>query len=211
VAALLTSAYLRLAPRFFLGEQTGGAPPIRPQPRPGAAAATVALDAPPLPRPAPAQAPPEPAPEDAVPASAAGPAPEAAAAPPGARPRAEPPPDPPPTRPAGQNGRVNLPVDSLADWSVAKQVADRVAGPGPVLGPVERARLREDFAELVPQAERLVADFSGLRPNGHPSRPWVMSRSEWLGQNLSSFQVVLQPIAERAGSARTDGPAAGLR
>ena len=81
VAALLASAYLRLAPRFFLGEQTGGAPPIRPQPRPGAAAAAVALDAPPLPRPAPAQAPPEPAPEDAVPASAAGPAPEAAAAP----------------------------------------------------------------------------------------------------------------------------------
>jgi coenzyme F420 biosynthesis associated uncharacterized protein len=106
---------------------------------------------------------------------------------------------------------VNLPVDSLADWSVAKQVADRVAGPGPVLGPVERARLREDFAELVPHAERLVADFSGLRPNGHPSRPWVMSRSEWLGQNLRSFQVVLQPVAERAGSARADGPAAGLR
>jgi coenzyme F420 biosynthesis associated uncharacterized protein len=106
---------------------------------------------------------------------------------------------------------VNLPVDALADWTVAKQVADRVAGPGPVLGPVERARLREDFGELVPQAERLVADFAGLQPNGHPSRPWVMSRSEWLGQNLRSFQVVLHPIAERLAPSRTDGAAAALR
>jgi coenzyme F420 biosynthesis associated uncharacterized protein len=106
---------------------------------------------------------------------------------------------------------VNLPVDSLADWSVAQQVADRVAGPGPVLGSVERARLREDFAELVPQAERLVSDFSGLRPTGHAARPWVMSRSEWLGQNLRSFQTVLHPIAERVAPARSDGAAAALR
>jgi coenzyme F420 biosynthesis associated uncharacterized protein len=106
---------------------------------------------------------------------------------------------------------VNLPVDALADWSVAQQVADRVAGPGPVLGSVERARLREDFGELVPQAERLVADFSGLRPNGHPARPWVMSRSEWLGQNLRSFQTVLHPIAERAASSKADGAGASLR
>lgn len=105
---------------------------------------------------------------------------------------------------------MNLPEDTLADWSVAHQVADRVAGPGPVLGSVERARLREDFGELVPQAERLVADFSGLHPTGHPARPWVMSRSEWLGQNLRSFQTVLRPIAERAPT-RSDGAGTALR
>ena len=106
---------------------------------------------------------------------------------------------------------MNLPADSLADWSVARQVADRVAGAGPALGPVDRARLREDFAELVPEAEKLVADFAGLGRNGHPARPWVMSRSEWLDQNLRSFEVVLGPIGERLGPAGSDGGGNALR
>ena len=58
VALLLISAYLRFAPRFYLGEGSGNAPPVRPQARAGAPAAAVALDAPPLPKPAPAAAPP---------------------------------------------------------------------------------------------------------------------------------------------------------
>jgi coenzyme F420 biosynthesis associated uncharacterized protein len=106
---------------------------------------------------------------------------------------------------------VNFPVDALADWSVAKQVADRVAGPGPVVGPVERARMREDFGELVPDAERMVADASGLQPDGHPSRPWVMSRGEWLGQNLRSFQTVLTPIADKVQGGKADGTGTALR
>jgi coenzyme F420 biosynthesis associated uncharacterized protein len=92
---------------------------------------------------------------------------------------------------------VNITADMLADWSVARTVAVRVAGPGPGLSPLDRARLREDFSELVPEAERLVMDFTDLRPAGYPSRPWVMSRSEWLGANIRSLQTVLGPVTEK--------------
>jgi len=100
---------------------------------------------------------------------------------------------------------MNVAADTLADWAVARQVADRVAGSGPALGPVDRARLREDFAEVVPEAEKLAADTTGLAANGHPSRPWVMSRSEWLDRNLRSFEVVLAPVAERFAPPGSEG------
>jgi hypothetical protein len=83
IAVLLIGAYLRYAPRFYVGQDTGSAPPIRPQARVGAATAAVALDAPPLSRPAPAAPAAEATPADApvaVPASA--PAAAAPAAPP---------------------------------------------------------------------------------------------------------------------------------
>jgi len=105
---------------------------------------------------------------------------------------------------------MNVTADTLADWAVARQVADRVAGQGPALGPVDRARLREDFAEVVPEAEKLAADATRLSPSGHPSRPWVMSRSEWLDRNLRSFEVVLGPIADRISSGG-DGGGTALR
>jgi len=106
---------------------------------------------------------------------------------------------------------VNIAADTLADWTVARQVADRVAGSGPALGPVDRARLREDFAEVVPEAEKLAADVTRLAPNGHPSRPWVMSRSEWLDRNLRSFEVVLGPIADRLSPQGGEGGGTTLR
>jgi hypothetical protein len=76
IAALLISAYLKFAPRFYVGQDTGTAPPIRPQARPGAAPAAVATDAPPLPRPAPS-APPAAAPPAEAPAAAETPAADA--------------------------------------------------------------------------------------------------------------------------------------
>ncbi|HXY72614.1 MAG TPA: zinc-dependent metalloprotease [Actinomycetota bacterium] len=105
---------------------------------------------------------------------------------------------------------MNIAADTLADWTVARQVADRVAGTGPALGPVDRARLREDFAEVVPEAEKLAADAIRLPPSGHPSRPWVMSRNEWLDRNLRSFEVVLAPIADQISSGG-DGGGTALR
>jgi len=112
VILLMAAAYLRYAPRFYAGEG-GGAPPVRPQARAGAAAAAVALDAPPLPRPAapPAAAPPAaaapaeaPAAEasmavapaaEAVPAAPAAAGPAAPAAPAAARPAPAPKPEGP--------------------------------------------------------------------------------------------------------------------
>jgi coenzyme F420 biosynthesis associated uncharacterized protein len=57
--------------------------------------------------------------------------------------------------------------------------------------------MREDFAELVPFAESLVCEHTRLEVRGFRSRGWVMSRTEWMRQNLNGLQRVLDPLAER--------------
>lgn len=85
----------------------------------------------------------------------------------------------------------------LADWETALQVGRKVCGPGASVSAVERARMREDFAEIVPHAEDLIKDFCELEVSGSRSRAWVMARSEWIRANLNGLQRILEPLAER--------------
>jgi coenzyme F420 biosynthesis associated uncharacterized protein len=85
----------------------------------------------------------------------------------------------------------------LADWDAALAVGRRVAGPGLRVPPPERARMREDFAELVPFAEERITAFTSLDPSGFRSRAWVMARSEWIRANLGGLQRMLEPLAGR--------------
>jgi coenzyme F420 biosynthesis associated uncharacterized protein len=85
----------------------------------------------------------------------------------------------------------------LADWDTALLVARRVAGPGAPVAAADRARMREDFAELVPHSDGLIRDFTGLDPGGFRSRAWVMARTEWVRANLRGLQRMLEPLAGR--------------
>ncbi len=85
----------------------------------------------------------------------------------------------------------------LADWDTALAIGRRVAGPGVPVPAVERARMREEFAEVVPFAEGLIHDFTALDPGGFRSRPWVMARTEWIRANLGGLQRMLEPLAGR--------------
>lgn len=85
----------------------------------------------------------------------------------------------------------------LVDWDSAARIAKRVAGASPPLTPVQRAQLVEDFGEVVPQAQRLVLEFTGLPPAPERARAWVMTRSEWIDQNLRGFRRLIEPLAER--------------
>jgi coenzyme F420 biosynthesis associated uncharacterized protein len=85
----------------------------------------------------------------------------------------------------------------LADWEAALAVGRRVAGPGVPVVAADRARMREDFAELVPRSEDLIRTFTSLDPGGFRSRPWVMARSEWIRANLRGLQRMLEPLAGR--------------
>ncbi|MGZ8606562.1 MAG: zinc-dependent metalloprotease [Actinomycetota bacterium] len=85
----------------------------------------------------------------------------------------------------------------LVDWGTAAETARRLGGPGPSTPAIERARLREDLAALVPEAEAAIGEFTGLRADGFRSRPWVMSRAEWASANLSAMQRMLEPLADK--------------
>lgn len=99
----------------------------------------------------------------------------------------------------------------LVDWDAAAGIGKRFAGPGPQVRPTERARLAEDFEEVVAVADGLVTGFTGLSIDGPPSRPWVMTRREWIVQNLRGFEQVLEPVAQRLLGSRMHGTMAPVR
>jgi coenzyme F420 biosynthesis associated uncharacterized protein len=99
----------------------------------------------------------------------------------------------------------------LLDWEAAAAIGRRLGGPGPTTGPAERARLVEDFDEATREADGLVQELTGLRLPGPPSRPWVMSRGEWVSQNLRGLEQVLEPAAVRVLGRRVEGSMAPIR
>jgi coenzyme F420 biosynthesis associated uncharacterized protein len=99
----------------------------------------------------------------------------------------------------------------LLDWGAAARVASRIAGPGPEIAPADRARLAEDFADVLGEADGAVAEFTGLRLEGPATRPWVMTRAEWIEANLGAFERVLEPVAGRLLGSRLGGAMAPVR
>ena len=90
----------------------------------------------------------------------------------------------------------------LADWETALRLGRRISGPGISVPAVQRARMREDFGELVPLAESLITDHTAMDVGGFRSRAWVMARSEWIRANLTGMQRLLEPLAERVLSVK---------
>jgi coenzyme F420 biosynthesis associated uncharacterized protein len=102
-------------------------------------------------------------------------------------------------------------AERLIDWNTATLVGDRVAGTGTALSPVERARLLEDFGELVPRSDQLVREFAGLTEGETRARAWVMTRRQWLEANLRGFERVLEPFAAKVVARQGDGAVAKVR
>jgi coenzyme F420 biosynthesis associated uncharacterized protein len=99
----------------------------------------------------------------------------------------------------------------LIDWDTAARIGSGIAGAAAPTRAAERAFLEEEMADVVSEAEALVTGFTGLSPQGPPSRPWVMTREEWIGQNLRGFEQVLEPVAARLIGRRLEGPTAPIR
>jgi coenzyme F420 biosynthesis associated uncharacterized protein len=104
-----------------------------------------------------------------------------------------------------------LAAERLIDWQTALVVGRRVAGRGTDLNSLDRARLVEDFAEVLPQAESQVEAFTGLGPGGYRSRPWVMTRNQWIQANLRGFERLFEPLAKKLVAAGPESPLAPVR
>ena len=85
------------------------------------------------------------------------------------------------------------------DWSIAAKVASKISGSDPFARSYHSDSLVADFAMLTPKAEALVSTSTGLIPDG-PANARVVSRPEWINNNIRSFQRMLKPITDRMGT-----------
>lgn len=96
----------------------------------------------------------------------------------------------------------------LLDWDAAARLGSRLAG-GPSVP--RRAALHGELAEIVARAEDLVTTYTGLSIDGPPTRPWAMSRGQWVHRNVAGFERVLAPWAERLLGKKRAGPFSVVR
>jgi coenzyme F420 biosynthesis associated uncharacterized protein len=99
----------------------------------------------------------------------------------------------------------------LLDWRAAARIGSGIAGAGPARGGPARPARAIDLSEAMARADELVSSFTGLRSDGTPSRAWVMTRAEWIEQNVRGFERLLEPVAERLLGKRADSASAPIR
>ncbi|MFP3906059.1 MAG: zinc-dependent metalloprotease [Acidimicrobiales bacterium] len=94
------------------------------------------------------------------------------------------------------------------DWQLAASVATRVAGREPFADSYHWDSLEPDFAEFTAEAERLVADATGLQSLSGSARARVTDRPGWINANVASFQRLLRPLTDKVGPRLSRGPIA---
>ena len=96
----------------------------------------------------------------------------------------------------------------FVDWSLAEQVAVRVADRAPFGGAHHLEGLAREFDVHTARAEDLVATTTGLRALSGDARARVVDRADWIRANLASLQRLLRPLFERMADAPGGGPSA---
>lgn len=95
------------------------------------------------------------------------------------------------------------------DWALAERVARRVAGKDPLSSSYLAASLRGDFLAVTEEAERLVAEHTGLAaPTG--VQAMVVDRASWVSANVRSMRRLLEPLTSRIGERMAGSPVAPI-
>jgi coenzyme F420 biosynthesis associated uncharacterized protein len=93
---------------------------------------------------------------------------------------------------------------STATWDSAIGVARRFAGRYPLEGTYHEARFARQAPMLVERATALVSAETGLDAPGAPEVA-VVSRTEWVENNIASFSELMAPVTEHLGEQRRLG------
>ncbi len=83
---------------------------------------------------------------------------------------------------------------ATVDWDTARSVAARVAKDDGFDSTYKAQSLRDDMAELTPQAEKLVEEETGLVSLAGEARGRVVDRAQWVDANLASFDRLTRPL-----------------
>ena len=81
-------------------------------------------------------------------------------------------------------------------WDLVERVAKRMAGRYPLEGTYHETKLARQAPEMVRRASEMVEAETGLVAPGQPAVA-VVSRNEWVKNNLASFSLLLEPIEQR--------------
>ncbi len=82
------------------------------------------------------------------------------------------------------------------DWEQAVRVASRMTGSYPLEGTYHEARFALQAPQMVMRATALVEEETGLHAPG-VAEVAVVSRKEWVENNIGSFAVLVRPAEER--------------
>ncbi len=93
---------------------------------------------------------------------------------------------------------------STTTWDSAISIARRFAGRYPLEGTYHEARLARQAPLLVERATSLVSEETGLTAPGQPDVA-VVSRAEWVENNIASFSALMAPLTDRLGEDREVG------
>ena len=92
----------------------------------------------------------------------------------------------------------------MVDWSLARQIARFAAGNAPV------PELGVDLGRMSADAERQVADYTGLTLPGPPPPPEMIDRGTWAEINLETLSSLLDPVGQRLSDRLSSaGPLSG--
>jgi coenzyme F420 biosynthesis associated uncharacterized protein len=94
------------------------------------------------------------------------------------------------------------------DWDVAVSTAKRLVRPGPQIPAAEAKAVVAELRGLVPDAERHVAEFTGLTLPDLDIPVAVVDRIGWVKANVDGFRVALEPLVDKLNAKRKT-PAAG--
>ncbi len=92
----------------------------------------------------------------------------------------------------------------VIDWRMARRVADRMAGSYALEGTYHESRFASQAPDLVARASLLVEAETGLSAAGSPEVQ-VVSRRDWVDNNVRSFGVLLGPAEEKLAAQTSVG------
>ena len=93
---------------------------------------------------------------------------------------------------------------TTTNWDSAIGIARRFAGSYPLEGTYHEARLARQVPLLVERATALVSAETGLEAPGSPDVT-VVSRTEWVANNVAAFSELLAPLEEKLGEQKPVG------
>ena len=91
------------------------------------------------------------------------------------------------------------------DWDVAVATARTLVRHGPRISPQEAHDVVAELRSMVPDAERHVAEFTGLTIPDVDVPVAVVDRIGWVSANVDGFRIALEPLVERLAAKRRGG------